>query len=196
MNHPDYSFLTGLYSVALMPWNGDEKMSQIKRLLLILLGVALVGLSISSVFADPLLSSGSVAVGDRYLITTIRGEARAWIADHWVTGPVNLQLLVQVTYAGTHNVIFKVLSGTFQVNNKPYSIDVGQWHGDYNRDTHTAVYQGPATAPDGKRGYFVLYGRDTAGAQQGVFMNIWSDFVGEYGALWHIKLQSFRTKVI
>lgn len=171
-------------------------MLQIKRLLPILLGIALVGLSIGSVSADPLLSSGNVAVGDRYLITTILGEARAWIAGHWVTGPANLQLLAQVTYAGTHNVIFKVLSGTFQVNNKPYSIDVGQWRGDYNRDTHTTVYQGPATAPDGKRGYFVLFGRDTAGAQQGVFMNIWSDFVGEYGALWHIELNSFRTKVI
>lgn len=171
-------------------------MQQIKRLLPILLGIAFLGLPIGSVSADPLVSAGNVAVGDRYLITTIRGEAKAWIDGHWVMGTANLQVLGQVTYAGPHNIVFKVLSGTFQVNYKAYAIDVGHWRGDYNRDTNTAVYQGPATAPDGKRGYFVFYGKDNTVTQQGVFMTIRSGFLGEYGALWHIELASFRTKVI
>lgn len=162
----------------------------------ILLGVLLAGLSVGSVYADSLVSGGNVTVGDRYLLTTVRGEAGAWIDGHWVAGPANLQLLVQVTYVGPQNVVFKVLSGTFQVNYKPYTIDVGHWRGDYNRDTNTTVYQGPATAPDGKRGYFQLYGKDNTVTQQGVVMNIRSDFLGEYGALWHIELASYRTKVI
>ena len=174
---------------------GDEMM-QSNRLLPILLGVILVSLTASSVFADPLFVGGNVVVGDRYAVTTIRGEARAWIDGRWVIGPANLQLLVQVTYVGPHNIVFKVLSGIFQVNYKPYAIDVGRWRGDYNRDTHTAVYQGPATAPDGRLGYFVLYGKDTTDTQQGVFMTMRSDFRGEYGALWQIELTSYRTKLI
>src|SRR3989337_3223125 len=94
------------------------------------------------------LVGGNGGAGDRFAVTTIRGEARAWIDGRWVIGPAKLQLVVQVTYVGPHNIVFKVLSGTFQVNYKPYTIDVGHWRGDYNRDTHTAVYQGPATAPD------------------------------------------------
>ena len=57
---------------------------------------------------------------------------------------------------GPYNIVFKVISGSFQVRNKPYTIDVGNWRGDYNRNTATSVYQGPATAPDGRNGYFVL----------------------------------------
>jgi len=174
---------------------GDEMM-QSNRLLPILLGVVLVSLTASSGFADPLFVGGNVVVGDHYAVTTIRGEARAWIDGRWVIGPANLHLLVQVTYGGPHNIVFKVLSGTFQVNYKPYAIDVGHWRGDYNRDTHTAVYQGPATAPDGRLGHFVLYGKDTTDTQQGVFMTVRSDFRGEYGALWHIELASYRTRLI
>lgn len=169
-------------------------MSQTTRLLSILVCMTLVGLSIASVLADPL--TGNVAVGDRYLLTTVRGQARALIDGHWVKGPANLQLLVQVTYVGPHNVVFKVLSGTFQVNHKLYTINAGHWRGDYNRDANIAVYQGPATAPDGRPAYFVLYGRDTQPTQQGVFMNFHSDFLGEYRALWHVELTTFRTQVI
>lgn len=171
-----------------------KKMSQTTRLLSILVCVTLAGLSIGSVAADPL--TGNVAVGDRYLLTTVRGQAKALVDGHWVIGPANLQLLVQVTYVGPHYVVFKVLSGTFQVNYKPYTVDAGRWRGDYNRDTNVAVYQGPATAPDGRLGYFVLYGRDTQPTQQGVFMNFHSDFLGEYKALWHVELTTFRTQVI
>ena len=165
---------------------------QMKRLLPLLLGVVLVSVSASSVLADPLFAGGNVAVGDQYAITTINGEARAWIDGHWVTGPANLQLVVQVTYVGPENVVFKVVSGTFQILNKPYTIDVGNWRGIYNRDTETAVYQGPATAPDGRPAYVVLFGQDTTQTQQGVYMNVHSDFRGEYGALWHVNLTCFR----
>ncbi len=169
---------------------------QMKSILPILMGVVLLSLATSSVFADPLFATGNVRVGDRYAITTIRGEARAWINGHWVTGPADLQLLVQVTFVGPHNVIFRVLPGsTFQVRYTTYTIDVGRWRGDYNRDTHTSVYQGPATAPDGRWGYFVLFGQDTIQTQQGVYMNVHSDFRGEYGALWHIQLTCFRYRM-
>lgn len=162
----------------------------------ILLGVVLVGVSVSSVFADPLFAGGNVIVGDRYYVTTTRGVATAWIDGHWVTGPADLQLQAQVTYVGPHNMIFKALSGAFQILNKPYAIDVGHWRGDYNRDTDTAVYQGPATAPDGRLGYFVLYGHDTSQTQQGVFMNVRSGFLGEFDAFWDIDLTCFRTQAI
>ena len=71
-------------------------------------------------------------------------------------------------------------------------IDVGNWRGDYNRITAISVYQGPATAPDGRNGYFVLFGQDTTQAPQGTYMNVYSDFRGEYGALWHVNLVGFR----
>ena len=141
----------------------------------------MVSLTASSVFANPLFVGGNGGVGDRYAVTTIRGEARAWIDGRWVIGPANLQLLVQVTYVGPHNIVLKVLSGTFQVNYKPYTIDVGHWRGDYNRDAHTAVRERK---------------KDTTDTQQGVFMTVRSDFRGEYGALWHIELASYRTRLI
>jgi len=130
------------------------------------------------------------------VITTISGTAGAWIDGRLVTGPANLQLTVQVTYVGPYNIVFKVLSGTFEVSYKPYTIDTGHWRGDYNRETHTAIYRGPATAPDGHSAYFVLFGQDTSETQQGVYMNIPSDFRGEYGALWHIDLTAFRYRLI
>ena len=81
MNHPDHSFLIRLYSVNIAGWNGDETM-QTKRLFPILVGMVLVALSAGSVYADPLVSGGNVTVGDRYLLTTVRGEASAWIDGH------------------------------------------------------------------------------------------------------------------
>ena len=165
---------------------------RMKQSLLVILGVVLLSLSATLAFADPLVAGGNVTVGDQYMVTTIRGEAQAWIDGKLTTGPANLQLQVQVTFAGPHNIVFKVISGTFQVSDKPYTIDVGHWRGDYNRDTGTSVYQGPATAPDGRNGYFVLFGQDTSETQQGAYMNIHSDFSGEYGVLWHIDLVTYR----
>lgn len=160
-----------------------------------MLGVVLLSLSITSVFADPLFAGENVMVGDQYMVTTIRGEARAWIDGRWVTGPADLQLQVQVTFVGPHNIVFRVLSGTFEVRYKTYVIGIGHWKGDYNRDTHTSIYQGPATAPDGRNGYFVVLGQDTTETQQGMYMNSHSDFRGEYGVLWHIGLAAFRYKL-
>lgn len=97
-------------------------------------------------------------------------------------------------FVGPHNIVFKVLSGTFQVRYKPYLIDVGHWRGDYNRDTHASVYQGPATTPDRRQGYFVLFGQDTSETSTGVYIHVGSDFWGEYGVLWHIDLTDFRYK--
>jgi hypothetical protein len=168
---------------------------QTKHLLPIVLGVVLLTVSAGSVFADPLFAGGNVAVGDVYSVTTLSGSARALVNSHWITGPANLELTVQVTYVGPHNVVFKVLSGSFQINYKPYVIDTGHWRGDYNRDTHTSVYQGPATAPNGGKGYFVLYGQDTGVSGTGVYMHIVSDFRGEYDALWHVDLNAFRYKL-
>jgi hypothetical protein len=97
-----------------------------------------------------------------------------------------------VTFVGPINVVFRVLSGTFQVGNRDYVIDVGLWRGDYNLETHTSVYQGPATAPDGGVGYFTLYGQDTGVSNGGVLTHVYSDFRGEYGALWHVNLAAVR----
>jgi hypothetical protein len=107
-------------------------------------------------------------------------------------GPANLQLQVQVTFVGPRNVVFSVLSGAFSIDYKSYVIDVGRWNGDYNFDTHTAVYQGPATAPNGGIGSFILYAQDTGVGSGGVLMNATSNFNGEYGALWHVDLAAIR----
>jgi hypothetical protein len=163
-----------------------------KHLLPAIVSAVLLTLAATSVYADPLVASGNVMVGNQYTVTTISGEARAWVNGQWLTGSANLELQVQVTFVGPSNIVFKVISGSFQVMNKPYMIDVGNWMGDYNRNTATSVYQGPATAPDGRNGYFVLFGQDTTQTQQGTYMNIYSDFRGEYGALWHINLVAFR----
>lgn len=167
-----------------------------RHILPILLGVVLLTLSTTSAFADPLVAGGNVAVGDQYTVTTVSGTARAIYNGHVVTGPANLQLQLQVTFVGPHNIVYKVLSGTFQVSYKTYTIDVGHWRGDYNRDTHTAFYQGPATAPDGNHGYFVLFGQDTRETLTGTHMHIVSDFRGEYGVLWHVALNVFRYQLI
>jgi len=158
----------------------------------IVLGVILLSLSATTALADPLSTGNLVAVGDQYTITTISGHAQAWNDGRWLIGPANLQLQVQVTFVGPHNVLFTVLSGAFSIDYKNYVIDVGQWRGDYNLDSHTAVYQGPATAPNGGIGYFILYTQDTGVSSAGVLMNATSDFSGEYGTLWHVDLATIR----
>ena len=171
------------------------KKLKMKHALPIALAVVLLSLSATYAIADPLFATGNTVVRDRYLLTTVSGEARAWIDGRLVTGPADLQLEVQVTFVGPHSVVFKVLSGTFQVSHKTYTIDIGHWRGDCNRDTRTAIYQGPATAPDGRDEHFVLYGQDTSDIQQGVYMRMYSDFRGEYGALWRIELTTYRYKL-
>jgi len=145
-------------------------------------------------FADP-LASGDVAVGDRYAIITIRGEARAKISGSWVVSPANLQLVAEITYVGQHNVVFRVLSGTIEFNGRVYIIAASGWRGDYNRDTHTCVYQGHAIAPNGQRAFFIIYGRDTLPVQQGTFMRMWSTFRDEDRILWKINLETYRSKI-
>src|SRR5208337_2630791 len=165
---------------------------QLKRMLPVFLGVVLFSLATSSAFADPLVAGGVVTVGDQYTVTTISGVASAWINGQRVTDPANLQLQLQVTFVGPHNIVFRVVSGTFQIGNKPYAIDVGHWRGDYNRDTQTSTYQGPATAPDGRPAYFVMFGQDIRETSSGTYIHSLSDFLGEYGALWHVDITAFR----
>lgn len=169
----------------------DRKLQK-RTLIPIVLGVVLLCTSATSVFADPWYGSNSVAVGDQYSVTTLQGIAQAWIDGRLVASPANLELQVQVTFVGPYNVVFRVLSGTFQVGNKDYVIDVGLWRGDYNLETHASVYQGPATAPDGEVGYFILYGQDTGVSNGGVLIHVYSDFRGEYDALWHVNLTAVR----
>jgi hypothetical protein len=45
----------------------------------VFLGVVLFSLAATSVFADPLVAGGVVAIGDHYMVTTISGTASAWI---------------------------------------------------------------------------------------------------------------------
>lgn len=156
------------------------------------MGAVLLTLAAASAYADPLVAGWNVMAGNQYTVTTIRGQASAWVNGQWLTRSADLELQVQVTFVGPHNLVFKVISGSFQVGDKPYMINGGNWKGDYNRDTATSVYQGPATAPDGRNGYFVLFGQDATQAQQGMYMNIYSDFRGEYGALWHVNLVGLR----
>lgn len=117
------------------------------------------------------------------------------IDGHLVTDTANLQLQAQVTFVGQHNILFRIVSGTFQIGAKPYAIDVGHWRGEYNRDTQASIYQGPATAPDGRPGYF-MYGQDTSTTSTGTYVHVVSDFRGEYGALWHVEITAFRNPLI
>jgi len=169
---------------------------QVKRIIPILLGVVLFSMAASSVFADPLVVGGGVFVGQYYSVTTTSGSASAWVNGALVSRLADLQLEVQVTYAGPHNVAFRVVSGTFQIGGKSYVIDTGNWRGDYNRDTQTSTYQGPATAPDGRPAYFVILGQDTLQTSTGTYMHTLSDFRGEYGAVWHVNITTFRTRTI
>jgi hypothetical protein len=165
-----------------------------KRFCFCLLAIVVVALVVTPVFADPLFS-GTVSVGDRYAITTISGEAHAWIGGSWVATPADLQLVAEVTYAGPHNVVFRIISGTIQFNGQTYAIAATAWRGDYNRDSHTCLYQGPAVAPDGQRAFFIVYGRDTQSVQQGTYMDMWSAFRDEDRTLWRISLTTYRFKI-
>jgi len=190
MIHPDHSFRIALsYLIALR--DGDLKL-QTKNLIPIVLGVVLLSISATSVFADPWYGSGAVVVGDQYSVTTISGFAQAWIDGRWTTVSASLELQVQVTFVGPYNVVFRVLSGTFQIGGKNYAINVGLWRGTYNLQTRSSIYQGPATAPNGGIGYFTLYGEDIGISGGGVLTHVYSDFRGEYGALWHVSLTAVR----
>jgi hypothetical protein len=164
---------------------------RMKKLIPIVLGVVLLSPSATSVLADP-WSGGSTLVGDQYTVSTLHGLAQAWINGQLVTEPASLTLQVQVTFVGPRNVVFQVLWGTFQVGDKSYAIDAGRWNGDYNIATGTSTYQGPATAPNGGIGYFVLHGQDAGVANGVVLMHIYSDFTGEYDAFWHVSLAAVR----
>jgi hypothetical protein len=96
-------------------------MMQRKQLSLCLLALAFIALATVPAFADP-VASGAAAIEDRYAVTTISGEARAWVSGSWIKSSADLQLIVQVTYVGPNNVVFKVLLGTIQFNDKVYSI--------------------------------------------------------------------------
>lgn len=165
-----------------------------KRLSLCLLALVFVALATVPAFADA-FASGTVVDGDRYAVTTVSGEARALLSGSWTRSPVDLQLVVQVAYVGPNNVVFKVISGTIQLNGKVYSIIASGWRGDYNRVSNTCVYQGLATAPNGERTFFVIYGRDTLYEQQGTYMHMWSAFRDEDSTLWRIDLQTYRFKI-
>lgn len=169
-------------------------MTKQRWLQLCLLVVAFIALTTVPAFAASTAGS-DLAVGDRYAITTISGEARAWVSDSWSTSPADLQLVVEVTYAGPQNVVFKVLSGTIQFNDKVYTIIASGWRGDYNRGTNTCIYQGPATAPNGERASFIIYGHDTLSAQQGTYMNMRSGFRDEDRIVWRISLLTYRFKI-
>ena len=171
-----------------------ENMMRGKQLSLCLLALAFIALATVPAFADS-LESGDIAVGDRYALTTISGEARAWVSGSWIKSSADLQLIVQVTHVGPNNVVFKVLSGTVQFNGKVYSIVASGWRGDYNRVSNTCVYQGPATAPNGERTFFIIYGQDRLYAQQGTYMRMWSAFRDEDKILWRINLYTYRFKV-
>jgi hypothetical protein len=169
-------------------------MMHAKKLPFFLVALALIAVLTIPAFADP-IASGNVAVADRYAVTTISGEARAWVSGAWVISPADLQLTVQVTYVGTNNIIFRVLSGTIQFNDKVYRIVADGWRGDYNRVSKTCVYQGPAIAPNGERSFFIIYGHDTRDTQQGTYMRMWSAFRDENAILWRIDLQTYRFKL-
>lgn len=165
-----------------------------KRLSLCLLALVFVALMTVPALADG-FATGLVVVGDRYAVTTISGEARVLLSGSGTRSPADLQLVVQVTYVGPNNVVFMVISGTIQLNGKVYSTTASGWRGDYNRVSNTCVYQGPATAPDGERTFFIIYGRDTLYVQQGTYMHMCSAFRDEDGILWRIDLQTYRFKI-
>jgi hypothetical protein len=85
-----------------------------------------------------------------------------------------------------------VLSGTFQIGAKNYAINAGLWRGYYNLQTHSSTFEGSATAPNGGIAYFTLYGEDAGVSNGGVLMHVYSDFTGEYDALWHVNLTTVR----
>ena len=88
-----------------------------KQLSLYLVALALIALMTVPAFADPVAAT-SLFVGDRYAITTVSGEARAWVAGSRVASSADLQLVVQITNFGPNNVIFMTLLGTIQFNGK------------------------------------------------------------------------------
>ena len=168
---------------------------QTKHVLPIMLAIVLLTLSTDTVLADPLSAGNAVMVGDQYSITTLHGYSQAWIDGRWIVSPANLQLQVQVTFVGPRSVAFHVLSGTFSIDYKNYVIDPTRWSGYYNLATHTAEYQGPATAPNGGIAYFQLFAADTGFGSGGVLIHATSDFIGEYGALWHVDLTVVRYRI-
>jgi len=91
-----------------------------KQLPLFLVALALIVLMTVPAFAEPVAAT-SPSIGDRYAITPISGEARAWVASSWVVSSADLQLVVQVTNVESNNFIFRPLSGTIRFDGKVYN---------------------------------------------------------------------------
>jgi len=73
MIRPDHSFRTVLNY--LIKQHGSDLKLRTRNLIPIFLGVVLLSISTTSVFADPWYGSSAVAVGDQYSVTTISGFA-------------------------------------------------------------------------------------------------------------------------
>jgi hypothetical protein len=165
-----------------------------KQLPLFVVALALIALTTVPSFADPVAAT-SPSIGDRYAITPISGEARAWVAGSWVVSSANLQLVVRATNVEPNNIIFRTFSGTIRFDGKVYNIVADGWRGDYNTVSKTCVYRGPAIAPNGARAFFIIYGHDTSDTQQGAYVRMWSAFRDENAVLWRIDLQIYRFKL-
>ena len=146
----------------------------------------------------PLLAMPPVfdaSVGDIYLVSTIKGHARAVINGEPVRLKASVQLTVLVTEVHKDLIAFKVTAGSIVINGTRYSIEEDWERGVYNKKTRSATYEGWGTDPEGRKVYFILHSVDKRRSWSGVLMKMTGVFKDPEGISWELDLKTLRSKL-
>jgi len=153
----------------------------------------MLALVVVPVFADPLTTNAKV--GDVYIVTTIEGDAKAFVQGKVVTVPASVELRCQITEVHRDWVFFKVTRGEIVVDGREYMISREWWRGVYNRNSNEAYYQGWAVDGAGHRAFFILHTLDKRPTQEGCFMEMNGVFRDPCGVYWRLELLTYRYKL-
>jgi len=134
------------------------------------------------------------SVGDVYLVTTIKGYAKAMINGEPVRVRASVQLTALVTEVHEDLVAFRITEGSIVINGTRYVIEEDWERGIYNKRTKSATYEGWGVDPQGRRVYFILHSVDKRRSWSGVIMRMTGGFKDPNGVNWELELKTLRSK--
>jgi len=134
-------------------------------------------------------------VGVVYIVTTIEGNAKAFVQGKVVTAPASVELRRRITEVHRDWVFFKVTWEEIAVDGREYMILREWWRGVYNKNSNEVYCQGWAVDDAGHRAYFILHTLDKRPAQEGCFMEMKGVFRDPCGVYWRLGLLTYRYKL-
>jgi len=153
----------------------------------------MLALVVIPVFADPLTTNARV--GDVYIVTTIEGEAKAFLEGKVVTVPASVELRCQITEVHRDWIFFKVTWGKTVIDGHQYMVLREWWRGVYNKNSNEGCYQGWAVDGAGRRAHFILHTLDKRPTHEGCFMEMNGVFKDLCGVYWRLELLTYRYKL-